>query len=414
MAGIPEPRGRHVAGATVRVARGRHAVLEALAAATDLFDQTGVPFCARPLWLSTWYSRTKTGPLAVSVERDGKTVALACLAIGRTGPLRTVALAGDGPSDYGRLPACDNDAAVALAGGVVEVLTGLRQPWRLRLAQLPVDDPVARELLYALPGARLAPAQGSPAMGFGPDRAPERHLSAKGRRAARRGRARLAEAGVSVRVDRVHRPDEIRGLLTEVVALHRARDRALGRRSDLDRVPRRIFFVAALCALADNGQVDIWTLRCDGALGAYVVGVRDGASYRTLDARIADTWQSASPGQILRTDMITALLADPALTELDWMRGELRHKMQDATQVVAAQHLIAESSPALTSALRHWQRVRQEVRTRVPQSTRQWIRSRAAVLNSAASRFRAMRATPASAPVASRPPGAAAGSPERS
>lgn len=391
--------------------RSPREVTAILRAAGTLFDHTAAPFCARSDWLSLWYARSRARPVAVVVERDGTTVALACLAMHRDGPLRTVTLAGDGPSDYGRLPARDAEAAHALGDGIAGVLAGLRGPWRLRLAQLPVDDPVARRLSGSLPGARLLPDQACPAMAFDPDRAPERRMSAKARRAARRGLARLAEAGVTVVIERVSDPDRVRELLPEIVALHRARDRALGRRSDLDRVSRRAFYVGAVRTLADAGHLDIWVLRLDGALGAFVVGVRDTTSYRTLDARIADLWPATSPGQILRTEMITTLLADPKLTELDWMRGELRHKMQDATHVVPAEALLAESSPLVGTAVRQWNALRQELRDRIPGQARRWIRSHAAPivgsLTASGGRFRAERAGPDAGPAAPRQLGAA-------
>jgi CelD/BcsL family acetyltransferase involved in cellulose biosynthesis len=242
-------------------------------------------------------------------------------------------------------------------------------------------------------------------MSFGADRSPERHMSAKARRAARRGMARLAEAGVHVRVDRVSDPGGVRELLPEIVALHRARDHALGRRSDLDRASRRAFYVSVVRELADAGQLDVWTLRLDDALGAFVVGVRDGGSYRALDARIADLWPSASPGQVLRTEMITALLADPAVSELDWMRGELRHKMQDATHVVPTEQVLAESSPMVGAALQGWQAVRRQVRDRIPDRAREWVRSRG--FSGPGPRYRATRAGLDANPAAPRRPGAA-------
>jgi CelD/BcsL family acetyltransferase involved in cellulose biosynthesis len=222
----------------------------------------------------------------------------------------------------------------------------------------------------------------------------------------------LDEAGVRVDVERISDPAGVRGLLPEIVALHRARDRSVGRRSDLDRLSRRAFYVNVVRGLADLGRLDIWALRLDGALGAFVVGVSDHTSYRALDARIADLWPSASPGQLLRTEMITALLAEPGLAELDWLRGELRHKMQDATHVVATEQLSAESSPMVTTALRGWHDLRQGVRDRIPNQVREWIRSRK--LSAFSSRSRVGRAAPGAVPVAPPRPGAAGGSHVRS
>ena len=410
------------------MARDRHDVIRALSAAGDLLDRTAAPFCAQPMWLAAWYARSRARPLAVIAEYGGTTVGLACLAIHQTGPLRTITLAGDGPSDYGRLPVKDESVAAALADGMLAVLAHIHGPWRLRLAQLPSADPVARALLEALPGARLTPGQGCPAMTFGPDRRLEALISAKARRAARRGWARLDHAGVRVRVDRIREPARISNLLPEIVALHRARDHALGRRSDLDQSSRRAFYADMVQGLCEAGRLDVWVLRLDDALGAFVIGVQDRTSYRTMDARIGDLWPSTSPGQLLRTEMITALLADPTLTELDWMRGESRNKMQHATHVVPTEHLLAESSAVVTTALRRWNAFRGELRERIPTEARMWIRSRTTAtngpatgpvttgpaINAPARRFRAGRAARDAGQAAPRQPGAADGNREPS
>ena len=106
------------------------------------------------------------------------------------------------------------------------------------------------ELTGMLPGARRVPGQNCPQLAFGPERTIEKHMSASGRRSARQGRDRLVRTGRPFRVDRTSDPAEVRRLLPQFVAMHRARDHAQGRRSDLDSDASRLFYVRTVCRLA--------------------------------------------------------------------------------------------------------------------------------------------------------------------
>jgi CelD/BcsL family acetyltransferase involved in cellulose biosynthesis len=360
-----------------RLIGDRPGVLAALRVAEGLFEDTRTPVCARAVWLSTWFeTHPAAQPLAVAVENGGLLAGLGVFAVTRRGPLRTVTLAGAGPSDYGRLPVRDGRAAAALAEGIADLLRAVRRPWRLRLAQLPHGDPVAAALAAALPGARLVPGQGCPQLAFGPHRALDRHMSANARRAARQSRSRLARAGVAVRIERARDPDAVRRLLPGVIALRRRRDHAVGRRSDLDDEAGRLFYIRVVCRLADAGAVDLPTLWLDDRLAAYALGLRDGATCRSWDGRISPDWPYLSLGPVLRAEWISALLAEPGVAGIDWMRGELRHKMQVATHVIGAQHLLAESSRLVGGAQRRVAGLRRAARRVTPERVRRRMRLR--------------------------------------
>ncbi len=363
----PVPGGPGPGGMPVHLLRGRDEVGRTLALAEGLFDATGTPVCARPPWLTTWLEAfPAVRPVAVVAGAGGRIDGLACLAVARRGVLRTVTLAGSGPSDHGRLPARDPAAATALAAGVVELLRGLRGPWRLQLAQLPVADPVVDALLAAVPGAYLEAGQGCPQLIFGPDRELARHISAGGRRAARQARSGIVKARLEMRVDRATGPGQVRRLLPELVALRRDRDHWHGRRSDLDDPGHRGFYAGVIARLAATGRVEVWTLHLDGALAAYFLGLRDGTVYRNWDGRISSAWPALSPGRLLRDELVTALLTDPGVTCIDWGRGELQHKMSAANEVVPHVALRAESSPRVAVALRGTAGLRAAVRRQVP------------------------------------------------
>jgi hypothetical protein len=362
-----------VAECHVRILSKKSEIVASLSDAETLFDAVGAPFCARASWLGTWYAHTRSRPVIVLVEAGAVPVAIACLAVRRAGPIRTIRLAGHGPSDYGRLPARDADAAAALAAGIVDWLAGLRGPWRLELAQLPVGDPVAGRLVTALSGARLEPDQASPVMTFDAGRRPEHVFTSKIFREVRRGHRRLAQAGIAAEVKRISSAAGVQLCLPDIVAVRRARDHSVGRRSDLDGRRPRSFYVESVQALADAGQAEIWTLDVEGALGAYFVGVRDGACYRILDGRMSTRWGSASLALILRTELITQLLSDPAIEEVDYMRGVLHHKMQDASRVIPAERLTAESSTRVATFARRWSELRRSLARRMPLQARRRI-----------------------------------------
>jgi CelD/BcsL family acetyltransferase involved in cellulose biosynthesis len=350
----------------VRVVTGREGTTAALHAARGLLEDAGAPFCARPFWLSAWLATAPVEPMAVVVEDVDGPAGLGCLALSRRGPVRTVMLAGAGPSDYALLPARDEAAVAALAGGIVELAGRLPGRWRLRFDQLPPGDPVAARLCAELPGARLAPGQGCPRLTFGPDRALERHMSKNGRKMARRGRRRMVQRHADVRLDRVVDPAEIGRLAPDLIALHRDRDHALGRRSDLDDPARHAFHVSALARLAAAGQAEAWLLWLDGALGGYLIGVRDGRVYRLWDGRISSAWPELKVGRVLDSAVLAAALAEPELCELDWMRGEQEHKLQAATHVVGTEQVLAESSRAVAAAEQLASTLRRRVRYSAP------------------------------------------------
>jgi CelD/BcsL family acetyltransferase involved in cellulose biosynthesis len=371
------PRTGDRAPTPVRVLRGRDEVGRVLDLAGDLLDATGAPICARPLWLRTWFEAFPgVRPVAVVAGAAGRVDGLACLAVTRQGPLRTVMLAGAGPSDAGRLPTRDPAAVAALAAGVGALLREIRGPWRLHLAQLPVADPMVEALLATVPGAYVEDGQGCPQLTFGPDRALAQHISTSGRRAGRQARNGIAKAGLELRVDRIAEPEQVRGLLPALVALRRDRDHWHGRRSDLDDPGQRGFYAGVISRLAAAGQVEISTLRLDGTLASYLVGLRDGPVFRNWDGRISSDWPALSPGRLLRDALLAALLEDPAVSRIDWGRGEQQHKMSAVTEVLPHVALRAESSPRVTAALRAATRLRRSVRALVPDDLLRRVRRR--------------------------------------
>ena len=153
-----------------RVVDGRAGVVREVRAAAPLMADLRAPVPARGPWLTAALNVQPTGPLArvrsraLVVERDpqGPPDAAALLALRRRGATTAVTLLGvePGPLPEGRPPARllarDPEAAAHLAGALAGLLGGLRGPWTLRLAGLPLGDPTLGHLAAAMPDAQLS------------------------------------------------------------------------------------------------------------------------------------------------------------------------------------------------------------------------------------------------------------------
>ena len=153
-----------------RVAEGRARVAAEIRAAAPLMSALAAPVPARGPWLTAALNaqsarplpRTRARAVVVEQHRDGPCDGLALLSFRRRGPATAVTLLGDdaGPRPEGRpqsrLYARDDAVASRLAAGVTELLGGLRGPWTLRLAGLPLGDPTVRHLAAAMPDSSLS------------------------------------------------------------------------------------------------------------------------------------------------------------------------------------------------------------------------------------------------------------------
>jgi hypothetical protein len=153
-----------------RVADDRARVVREIRAAAPLMSDLVAPVTARGPWLTAALNAQSVGPLsrvhprAVVVEQhlQGRPDGAALLSFRRRGVSTAVSLLGAdvGPMPEGqpqcRLYARDDDAAGRLAVGVLDLLDGLRGPWTLRLAGLPLGDPTLRHLAAAMPGSTLS------------------------------------------------------------------------------------------------------------------------------------------------------------------------------------------------------------------------------------------------------------------
>jgi hypothetical protein len=152
---------------STRIVVGRDRVAQEIRAAAPLARRLRAPVTARAPWLTAVLdvraARRWTGrPVAVVAgPADAPPEAAAFLWLRRRGARTAVTLLGDGVpvpagSPPARLLAADDDAAARLAGGLADLLGGLRGPWSLSFTGLPLGDPTSRRLAERFPAARMA------------------------------------------------------------------------------------------------------------------------------------------------------------------------------------------------------------------------------------------------------------------
>lgn len=371
-----------VRGRTTRLIRGRSAVTAALepdGAANGGYEglrlAAAAPLVAGGRWLAAW-SRCFAAyePQVLLVEEDGRPVAAAALASRRRGPLYDVVAVGHGPSDQARLPAVDDDAADRLAAGLADLVGDLPPPWRLRLDQLPVDDPVARRLADLLPLARIEPGDPSPTLPLRPGQPAADHLGRSTRKVAQQMRNRAAREGMAIAVRHLSRPAEIGPVLDDAAAVRRRRDVALVRRSDLDDPPYAAFWRQVVLGLAADGAAELTTVRIGDRLAAYLVALLDGPAHRIWDLRMEPEFARFSPGQLAVQAALERAL-QRGCAELDFMRGDEPYKRRFTDVVVPAARLLAWSSDPVRLAVQAPQAVRgraREAADRYPVLRRGW------------------------------------------
>jgi len=308
----------------------------------------GLPFTSRRRWLQAWAdTHPDWEPWLVTVQEAGRLAAAAPLARRRRGPLCEVVLLGHGPTDDARLPARTPEAAQALAAAIAGALK--KGTWRLRLQQVPVDDPVVGALAARLGHVRLEAAQGMPLVRI-TDRELNSYLSKNTRKSLAKIGNRLKAADLEPELRWTRDADEVVALLPELERVHRERDLDLDRRPDHDDPRAAAFYRTVIERHARAGEIDLLTLRLGGDLAAFVCGFRDGRALRSWDNRLSPRWSELSAGRIANTEALRHVVLGGEYDALDWMRGEEPYKLQSATEVVPTAALTAWSSLALRRA----------------------------------------------------------------
>lgn len=330
----------------VEVVAGHHLLATIGRAYDDLAEAAGLPVTSRRPWLDVWCrAHPEIEPWATLAWRGDRLDAATLLGRRWHDDVLQVTSLGHGRNDRSRFPARDDVAAAAAARVLVQGLAELDVPWDLRVEQLPPGDVVADVLASVLPGGRLLPGGNVPRVEFDEARELDAHLSKNLRRQLRKCGNRLADDGIEPTMEFVRDRAALGPLLDEVEAVHRSRDHAVGRRSDIDDPAGLALWRGAIERHIELDAVEIAALRVGPTLVAYVVSLLDGDLYRVLDGRFETAWERYSPGRLLETATLGHAMADPRFRALDWMNSVAPDKLIAANEVEPTVHLVARSVP---------------------------------------------------------------------
>jgi CelD/BcsL family acetyltransferase involved in cellulose biosynthesis len=281
-------------------------------------------------------------PLAVLVRDQHGLLRATALLLVMTGPGADMVVSPGGLEHRAAIPAADAWAAAALGEALADAIARRPRPALVRLGPLGVNSPALAGVASGLPGAATITVDPIPVVRKTASTVLDDYLSQGIRRGLRRGRNRLSSDGRRSDVGFTSDRSEVLRLTSSMERASRERDHAHGRTSPLDDPTGRALWKGRLQQLSAAGHLELATLRLDGQLAAYVLGVLDGHTYRVLEGRFVTEFARYSPGRLLEAAVLQRVLDDARLDTLDWMtaiapESLLAANASDAAVVVQAE-----------------------------------------------------------------------------
>jgi CelD/BcsL family acetyltransferase involved in cellulose biosynthesis len=323
----------------------------------DLHERVATPTTARRAWMQAWIDvyGAQWEPWLLVVGDTHRAAAVAPLARRRVaGCVQVVGLGGQG-SDHTPVVSESDAAGEELARLLQRELADLRRPWSLFLPQLDVGHPMLAELNRLYPHGQVTEGPGRPRLVIA-DRATPRGVSRNTAGSAARHRNLIARHGRTLDLTWHHDPDEVLGLLDELLAVHRRRDEQLGRVSTLDDPTVEAHYRQVIDRHRDH--LELLVVRIDREIAAYDLCLRSGTELYVYDNRLNPSFAAYSPGLLANVETVRRAIEDPAIEVLDWGGGVQPFKLSCANEVRQTAGFAAWSSTALRSALgaRRWWR----------------------------------------------------------
>jgi len=307
-------------------------------------DDVTANISARRPWMLAWReSHSDWEPRTLGLfGDDGELRAIAPLVRRRQAGLLQIRCLGHTGLDHCPVLGRTAEDAVDLADAVAGWLDRLRWPWKLNLPQLPAGSVFAARLIQRLAVATSAAGVDRPVviLGAEPDR--DSHVSRNQRQAEVKARNRASHAGLSLQQAWITDPSTIADRMTEVRAVHRARDLQLRGTSGLDDPDEGRFYDALVRRHLD--RMELLEIRLDGDLAAFVLWIRQDGVRLVFDNRVAAGWTNYSAGLIANNEALRTAVADPGVVCLDWGAGVQRYKLSSCNKVFPHEQLTAWSS----------------------------------------------------------------------
>jgi diguanylate cyclase len=318
----------------VAVVEGDRVLADLSADVGALHAELDVPVNARMRWLHVWSLLEPSWTPWAVVVRDretGRLSAAALLARRQIGEGHEVVAMGHGPFEATRFAARDQLSAEVLARAVADQIAALSNPWTLTLDNLDDEDLVGQHLIELLPNSRTSAIASVPFVDLTAFRDGADPYTQNMRRQLRKAENRLNTDGLHPDIQFAHTEPELRLLLPHLDRIHIERDHAAGRASDLDIPGVREMWRRLILAHTVGDQIEVATFGLKGAIVAYVVGIRDGTTYRVFDGHFDTHWARYSPGRLIEHAVLQHVIADDRFESVDWMLGVAPEKILVST-----------------------------------------------------------------------------------
>lgn len=205
--------------------------------------------------------------------------------------------------------------------------------WMIDLDQLPEASPYAHAMeTISVPRRRAVAGVDVPVLHIDRNGSTDTLLSAQTRRDGRGRERKLRNAHRNVDVCEVT-GSALAPLLGEMAALRTLRDADAERSSVLRAGPMAVLWESFLGEASRVGDGVAWTVRVDGVLAAFNLGIRDGQTLRLVDGRVSPTFLQAGIGRILHI-LATEHAVAAGFDEVEWGRGAHQYKRQVTNRTV--------------------------------------------------------------------------------
>jgi hypothetical protein len=332
------------------VLRGRDQLSHYAAQMDLLFSETSAPSTVRWSLLESWLLyNPETEPIGILIWKDQVLVAAGLLALQHQWGFCRITKIGVEGEPY-CLPARDNLSGYLLGEGLINALRSIKKPWFLCLTDLSDTDPVANSINIRLKLNKISILSKksiytySPQLWFDRPNGLNHYLSHDTRSAVVEAENKIKDAGLTLAMQWLSEPCEIGKSLDEIIHVHHERNRLKPGLAILDELSEAALFRETVLNHAKATRIRLLTLRIDGSLAAFSIGVLDRDMLWVYANLASPDWLSYSTGTIINAEIVRSAYSDPSIKGVNWGAGLERSKMSGNVRLIPSIKLLGWSS----------------------------------------------------------------------
>jgi hypothetical protein len=309
-----------------------------------LFSETSAPSAVRWPLLESWLLyHPEVEPIAVLIWKGQDLVAAGLLALKHGNGFCRITKIGVEGEPYG-LAARDALSGDLLGESLIKALYSIKKPWFLYLTDLPETDPVARAMNARLKPGKISTFFYLPQLRFDKQNGLNHYLSQNTRSAVAKAKNRIKYDGLTMDLEWSSEIFKIENSLDEIVHVHRERNRQKHGLAILDDPSEAAFFRETVLNHARAERLRLFTLRLDGSLAAFAIGVVDRDMLWIYANLVSPDWLRYSAGTILNAEVVRSAYNDPSIKGVNWGPGTERYKMSGDVKLIPSIKLMGWSS----------------------------------------------------------------------